>query len=174
MACWYWMAWLSWEEHRFLLIYLSETYFSENAPKCPNIDFLVILLLTKYHLRRPVPSRPHILGQSSDTTSSYCEGLLLWITGRASRETEVANSHLTVVINQNVLWLEISMHNIGRMDEVQSGETVVHYNLNVLLRKRVLLIFEQFIQVTWAVIHHEENAVRSLDRRLVFSHGDNV
>lgn len=51
--------------------------------------------------------------------------------GELSRQSEVAELDLTVIVHEQVCWLDITMHNTQIVQEIQAQKRVVNDGLNV-------------------------------------------
>jgi hypothetical protein len=62
----------------------------------------------------------------------------------ASREAEITNLNVAIVVDENIGWLEIPMNNIGRVDRVYRTEEVIQDSNYVLfLNFNFLAIHQQ-------------------------------
>lgn len=60
--------------------------------------------------------------------------ILLDVLGDIPGETKVTNFYGAVLVNQEIRWLDIPMHDIGRVHIVHRTERVVHNSNDMLFR----------------------------------------
>ena len=68
--------------------------------------------------------------------------------GETPGETEVAKYHVAVRVYQNVGGLQISVANVGRVQEINAAEQIIEHDLEVLLSKSEslgLVVPEKFL-----------------------------
>ena len=103
------------------------------------------------------------------------EKLVLGFLYETPRQPKVTYRNLAFIIDQNILWLQVSVHDITRVNEVQRCQTVVDDNLDVLIRQRVVFyVLHNVVEVILAVVHNQVDPISALYRRLVFACHNNV
>ena len=96
--------------------------------------------------------------------------------GGSSREAEVAELDGAGVVDKDVPRLDISVHHVGRVQEVDRTQHVVEQNLGVFVSE-VLghLLGQKLLQVPRIQIHHQEDPVcRRHGLEVAFTVNDNV
>ena len=88
-----------------------------------------VTLETQHNLRGSVPPGSNIFG--------HVPGVLLWIHGKASSKTKVANLELAVGIDQQITGLEISVEHVCRVNVLQTAQDLVYEGLEVCIGKRL-------------------------------------
>ena len=86
--------------------WLALQHLSKNAARAPNIHLDVVLLPCKHNFRGAIVSSRNVASHLRILDSS---------------EAEIANLEVTVLIDQNVAGLEISMDDTGAVDVFQSS-----------------------------------------------------
>lgn len=81
--------------------WLALQHFGKDAAGTPNVDLDVVLLPCEHNLGRAVVARRDVASH-----------LRILDTGQA----EVANLQITVLIDENVGWLQVSVDDTGRVD----------------------------------------------------------
>lgn len=90
--------------------------------------------------------------------------------GESPGKSEVANLDGTVGINQEVAWLDVSVHNVGGVDEVQGAERVVHNCDDMLfLQRHGRLRAKEFLHVALNEFHDQKHMVEPLKPFFVFN-----
>lgn len=88
--------------------------------------------------------------------------------GYCACKTKVANHYLTIVINQNIGWFDVSMDYIAPMQEVHWTETIVHYDFDMgLLQTTLGACLNQVFKVMVRRLHHNEYVVQLLRDKFV-------
>lgn len=73
------------------------------------------------------------------------------------RKTKIANFNRTVPIKEQICRLNISMHDIGRMQKLESTQTVVNYYNNMILTElRFLVRLKHFFEIILDTLHDDE------------------
>jgi hypothetical protein len=68
------------------------------------------------------------------------------------------------MIDQNICRLDVSVHDIGRMNKIERAKAVVHNCNNVALVEFYIFYFvQELLQVTVRGFHHDENEVHLVD-----------
>lgn len=91
---------LAWEKR------LALKHFSKDAARAPYVNLHVVLLPSEHDLWRPVVPRGDVAGH-------------LWVL--YTRQSEVADLQVTVLVDQNVARLQVAMHHASRVDVFQSS-----------------------------------------------------
>jgi hypothetical protein len=72
-------------------------------------------------------------------------------------QTKVTNFDLTLIVDQNIIWFNIPMHNVGRSYELDSTHQVVNDKFEVVLVKTNLFAaLEQLLKVGHLELHHHK------------------
>ena len=50
-----------------------------------------------------------------------------------SRETEVAHHNAALIVEEQVCWLDVPVHQVSRVKELQRAQLIIEENLNVIL-----------------------------------------
>lgn len=82
----------------------------------------------------------HDLGSTVPTGSDiFCHvtGVLLGINREASCETKVANLELTIGVDEQISWLQISVEDVGRVNIFKTAENLVNEGLEMGIGKRL-------------------------------------
>jgi hypothetical protein len=75
------------------------------------------------------------------------------------RQAEIANLDPTIVVNQDISGLEISVHYVGRMQKMNSTQYVIQDGCHMLLVELHVLQLHKSSQVTVFVLQDQENRV---------------
>ena len=124
------------------------------------------------------------LSASSDLHQLVCHGLatilflLSFDFGIGSCKAKVANLEVVVLINQDVSWLDISVHHIRLMKKVQGAKKFKQDHDCMLLGKIDALLAEELFEITAYTVHDNEdvghvlrdNKIMDLHRVDVFFH----
>mmetsp|Transcript_10913 Transcript_10913/g.27526 ORF Transcript_10913/g.27526 Transcript_10913/m.27526 type:complete len:305 (+) Transcript_10913:506-1420(+) len=109
---------LAWEQG------LPPQKLRKDAANRPNVDGCCVLGAAQQQLGRPVPPRHHVLRH-----------VLLFAVGPG--ETKVADFQVTVRVQEQVGWLEISVEHVRRVDVLEAPEQLVDEVLAVLVAERL-------------------------------------
>lgn len=75
-------------------------------------------------------------------------------------ETEITQFNITIVVNKNICWLNVSMNDISRLYEVQSAQKFVNDYQDMLLTEIIIFdVLENVSQIRVDVVHHYEETV---------------
>jgi hypothetical protein len=99
-------------------------HLCKNATNRPDINTKRVLLLSQEDFRSSVPKGFDFMGQS---TNRYTEG---------SSKTKISKLDLSILINQEILRLQISMDNSLAVTMVKSIEDLIKIWLSYIRRKR--------------------------------------
>lgn len=97
---------------------LALQHLGEDTSSAPNVHSNVVLLPGQHDFRRAVVARRNIAGHL---------GVL------DTRKTEVANLEVTVLVDEDVRGLQVTVDDAGRVDVLQSTEDLVQEVLDELL-----------------------------------------
>lgn len=155
-----WVATVTLEEYlgcSFLLYLVLETAkeLSKDAAYTPHVDRGVILLFQQDYLWWSIPTRDNVVWESTASLlptislwikyfsdalpSSGSLFLLFWNLGfnlwfkTGSGEAEVTNYWYTLAVNEDIGWLDIPVHDVCSVQEVERTENVVHHGYDVIL-----------------------------------------
>mmetsp|Transcript_7318 Transcript_7318/g.14538 ORF Transcript_7318/g.14538 Transcript_7318/m.14538 type:complete len:368 (-) Transcript_7318:243-1346(-) len=103
---------------------LAAKQLRENAAHRPHVDRLVVILLAQEELRRSVPASDHV----------HCHERLVQL-GRQTRQTQVTNLEVAIGVHKEVIRLEITMHDIGRVEVLQSTQDLIREISDVVVGK---------------------------------------
>ena len=132
---------------------LKQDELGEDYTHWPDVHFLIVPL-GKNNLWASVPSRANVGRQTSFV-------LVLRRDGRrhdSPCQSKVTDLDCALHVNKNIGRLDVSVHHVRSVDEIQTAEQVVKDDLYVLLREmqRVVVLYH-LLQVVRHVLHHEEN-----------------
>ena len=121
-------------------------YLTKYAPCAPEINFLVIIF-KQDNLWSSIPSClnswTHLSLIPFRIDLCYL-GLKFNFARRlkTSSHSKVTNFYLTIRVDQNVSWLEITMNNVGTVQIVDPAENVVNQDQGMLLIKFQMFVLE--------------------------------
>ena len=88
---------------------------------------------------------------------------LIWFSWHSPWEAEITNFDPTVVINQDIGWLQVSMDDVSRVYEVDSTKDVVQNGDYVIIIVFYFLWFAQHLTKVWFnELHHYKNVIKVL------------
>lgn len=96
----------AWEHGR------AEQHLAENAAYAPHVYAFCVLGRGEQDLGRAVPARGHVLGESRIRRRVLVVARLLC---ERTRQPEIAQLHVTFLIEQYVRWLLIPVYHVGRV-----------------------------------------------------------
>jgi len=77
-----------------------------------------------------------------------------------SGETEVAHHNAALIVEEQVSWLDVPVHQVGRVKELQRAQLIVEENFYVLLSNHGLWYWvEHFLKVRLTKVHDQEDGV---------------
>ena len=124
------------------------------ATDAPNVNGLVQLVPKEYDLWCTVPPSNDILG---------LVGILAM--DHAARQAKVTNHDIDVLTQQNVLWLDVSVYNGGRVHVLETAQYLMHKVLDGLIRERLIILAHQTIQVKVHQIGHNVHVLKRVKTR---------
>lgn len=82
-----------------------------------------VALEAQHDFRSSIPSGGNVFGHVS------C--ILLWVYGKAARQTKVANLEFAIGIDQQITRFEIAMQNVRRVDILETAEDLINEGLEM-------------------------------------------
>ena len=80
-----------------------------------------------------------------------------------SSQTKVAYHDLTILIDENVRWLYISVDHVARVQKFQATKSIIDYNFKVLLVKPTFgSQLDQVFHISFRCFHHNEDVLQVL------------
>ena len=81
----------------------------------------------------------------------------------SSSQTKVAYHDLTILIDENVCWLDISVDHVARVQKFQTAKSVIDYNFKMLLVKPTFgpQLYQVF-HISFRSFHHNEDILQIL------------
>jgi hypothetical protein len=96
----------------------------DDAPEGPNIRPVIILLILD-HLRRGIAERTDVAVADALSTHSGC--YLLIVREEIASYTEITDFNFQVLsFQKDVAWLQITMHDVARVYEVQAKDNLYY------------------------------------------------
>lgn len=86
----------------------------------------------------------------------------------ASRKTKVADLDPTVVVNQNVSWLDVSVDDAARVKVMQRAKDVINDNFHVLFGKVAHAASHHLSKIVFDEVSHNVDALAGLNNVLQF------
>lgn len=122
-------------------------------------DILVELLALQFLELRGTALTSHIL--ENGVLAEVLVDLLVPVDLRSlASQPKVAQLGPAIVVDEDVGWLDVPVHDVGRVQVVQRAEDVVHDDLDVLLAEvQGLVVTQQLPQVGLLVVHHNEDVL---------------
>lgn len=122
---------------------ISIDQLSKNATDRPQIDFLPIRRTDK-QLRRPIPSRGHIIGE-----------LFVAPLPDLPSKAEIANLQLLLITYQQVLRFDVAMQHVLAMHVRQSLEQLIQQKSDAFGVESIWRLLEHFEEVVLDVLKDE-------------------
>jgi len=95
--------------------------FSKSAACGPHVDLMRVFVTREHNLGSTIVASHDVLGQ-----------IFTLLFAQVATEAKVTDFEITVLVQQNVTRLEISMNNIGRVQVLKSAQDLVDEVLDVL------------------------------------------
>lgn len=130
----------------------AEQHLAQNASDTPHVDAFRVFGRGEEDLGRAVPSRSHVLGERRIRRELVVVRLL----GERTRQTKVAQLHVTLLIEQNIRRLLIPVYDVRRVQVLGCLQQLIHDVLLVHVFQNGLA-FDHVVQVGLHVLEHEVN-----------------
>ena len=77
-----------------------------------------------------------------------------------SCKAKVTKLSAAIIVNQNVGWLNVSVHDVGGVQVIQRAQKIVHDDGDVLCSEaQAVVLVEDLAQITFLVIHYYEYVI---------------
>lgn len=122
---------------------LAAQHLRENTTNTPYVDGFGVLLEGQHDLWSTIPSRGDIFGHETR--------IVIGGSGRSS-ETKITHFEITVGVQKQIGWFQISVEDVCRMHGLQSSESLVNEVLTVVVGEILCsddtmhIGFHQFLQ----------------------------
>mmetsp|Transcript_2774 Transcript_2774/g.9782 ORF Transcript_2774/g.9782 Transcript_2774/m.9782 type:complete len:392 (-) Transcript_2774:343-1518(-) len=123
---------------------LASQHLAQNASERPHVDTLAVPRRAKQDLRRAVPARRHVVGELH--RGRVADG---------AREAEVAELERVVGVDQQVLWLDVSMHDVVPVAPFDGAAQLEDVPPHKLGHEPVLVLLQHLQQVLLDVLEDE-------------------
>lgn len=78
--------------------------------------------------------------------------------GALTSKTKITEFGPTIIIDQDICWFDVPMHDVRWVQVVQRTQNVVHYDFDVLLAEvKRLVVTQKLSQVRLLMVHHDED-----------------
>lgn len=126
----------------------------DNATGAPYISSSVEILLLENDLGWSVPSGVGNWREWTSFEEGSLLGLLLGLDSTA--HTEVADFDLAVFGNEDILRLDVSIHNAGKLHKLHAKQKVIYYSGCLLFIKLETFFPKNSEEVIWVIISYQE------------------
>lgn len=108
-------------------------HFSEDASCGPHINSKRVLLLPHQNFWRSVPESFDFVSESFNRDSE------------SSGETKIGDLDISFLVNQDILWLEISMDDSSGVTEIQTVQNLEQVEFNLIETKIMFILIKIFL-----------------------------
>ena len=87
---------------------------------------------TQHDLRSTVPPGGHVFGHEALISPRFNVVIIIRLV--PSGQTKITDLQLAISVNEEIAWLEISMDDIGRVDVLESAQSLIDKRLKMGIR----------------------------------------
>lgn len=128
----------------------TRDHFGQDAAYAPHVDGWTVLFLARQQLRRTIPACHHHIGVSMRPHSpSFARPRLTWI-AVGSSQTEIGNLQLTLVVDQKVGGLHITVQDAILVEVECAFEQLLHVELDLAVFESNRGILQHTVEI---VVH---------------------
>ena len=101
----------------------------------------------------------HDARSSRKLVAFYTTDELIQSLGHGTRQSKITKTHTTIILDENITWLQVPMDYISRLDVIDWAQYIVKYYLNMIdVKGRWLYNVEYLFQIFVDPRDHEEQA----------------